>query len=128
MNAILRKMYSPKTLMNCHLVLCTPLSLMIEIFKSTYSTRYSVIAFDQHAPLKRTKISRPPAPWMRHCPMSTNNNVDEISRSHYRDARNMLKSKIKTAKRIFFTSEHFHLRISGCLEVEDHSRNTTPKS
>ena len=78
---------------------------------------------DQHAPLQRTKISRPPAPWMKivtlpnfsqkDCQvlrvMSTINNIDEHSRSRYRNARNELKRKIKTAKRDS-TSERFHLK------------------
>ena len=41
--------------------------------------------------------------------MSTTNNIDEHSRSRYRNARNELKRKIKTAKRNS-TSERFHLK------------------
>ena len=70
---------------------------------------------DEHAPLRRTKISRPPAPWMKHCDiaqlqkdchvlreMSCKNNADEIFKSRYRDVRNKLKTKIKSAKRDFY--------------------------
>ena len=97
--------------MNCHLVLYTPLmirthNLLNSLFRD---------CLDEHAPLRRTKISRPPAPWMKHCDiaklqkdchvlreMSCKNNADEIFKSRYRDVRNKLKTKIKSAKRDFY--------------------------
>ena len=70
---------------------------------------------DKHAPLKRTKVSRPPAPWMKNPDIaqlqrdiqvlrtvSNDKKDDGFSRSRYCDARNKLKYKIKTAKREFY--------------------------
>ena len=69
----------------------------------------------KHAPLKRTKVSRPPAPWMKNPDIaqlqrdiqvlrtiSNDKKDDGFSRSRYCDARNKLKYKIKTAKREFY--------------------------
>ncbi|CAB4026471.1 Hypothetical predicted protein [Paramuricea clavata] len=102
-----------KVLMYYRSALCMP--LMIQIRKLISLNSLFRDCLDQHAPLQRTKISRPPAPWMKNCDiaqlqkdcqvlrvMSTTNNIDELSRSRYRDARNELKCKIKTAKRDFY--------------------------
>ena len=68
---------------------------------------------ERHAPLKRTKMTRPPAPWLkddgikdlqlernklRHDVRATN---DPATWKSYRESRNNLKSKIKKAKRNF---------------------------
>ncbi len=69
--------------------------------------------FDHHAPLKRTKVSRPPAPWMKNCEIAQlqkdcqilralSTNADELSRSRYRSTRNKLKCKIKSVKGDFY--------------------------
>ena len=69
---------------------------------------------DRHAPLKRTKVTRPPAPWMKDLDIqqlqkdclslqtSARVSKDEVTWTRYRDMRNELKSKIKKTKREFY--------------------------
>ena len=69
---------------------------------------------DKHAPLRRMKITRPPAPWLnaddirqlqternklRHLAHATN--LDNV-RQAFREVRNKIKSKIKQVKRSFY--------------------------
>ena len=68
----------------------------------------------RHAPLKRTKVTRPPAPWMKDLDIqqlqkdclslqtSARVSRDEVTWTRYRDMRNELKSKIKKTKREFY--------------------------
>ena len=64
--------------------------------------------------MKKYKFTRPPAPWIRDLDISTlkqdchkkrhlahENNSDE-NWSAFRSVRNLLKTKIKSAKRLFF--------------------------
>ena len=68
---------------------------------------------NQHAPLRRAKLTRPPAPWManlnikyiqakkdalRATAQQTN---EESDWNKYRESRNQLKKEIKTTKRSF---------------------------
>ena len=68
---------------------------------------------ERHAPLKRTKITRPPAPWLQEEEIKSLQNQRNLLRhkAHsnetqdnwqaFRDVRNRLKTKIKEAKRLF---------------------------
>ena len=69
---------------------------------------------DRHAPLKRTKLMRPPAPWMNDTDIRSlqekcrlerfeahKNPLCEVSWNIFRDTRNQLKKVIKKAKIIF---------------------------
>ncbi len=99
--------------------------MQVDILNSLFRER-----LDHHAPLKRTKVSRPPAPWMKNCDIAQlqkdchilralSTNANELSRSRYRSARNKLKFKDRSS--VISTSGHFHLRIpktSGRLFTE----------
>ena len=81
----------------------------LEIFSSLFKS-----CLDKHAPLRRTKITRPPAPWLnmedirkfqnernelRHFAHQTNS---ESVWNRFREVRNALKTKIKKIKRSFY--------------------------
>ena len=70
---------------------------------------------DRHAPLKHTKLTRPPTPWMKDLDkqLTTSKRLsissdfarvskDEVTWTRYREMRNELKSKIKKTKREFY--------------------------
>ena len=70
---------------------------------------------DQHAPLQRIKVLRPPAPWMKKPDIAqlqkeihvllttaTEKKDDEFSRLTFCEAINNLKYKTKSAKRGFY--------------------------
>ena len=69
---------------------------------------------DKHAPLKKVRLTRPPAPWMRDLDISklqnecrskrflAHNENNETNWISFRTARNALKAKIKSAKNIFY--------------------------
>ncbi len=71
---------------------------------------------ERHAPLKRTKITRPPAPWLHEKEIKSLQNQRDLLRhkAHslktpdiwqaFRDVRNRLKTKIKEAKRLFINT------------------------
>lgn len=79
-------------------------------------SRFMTECIDSHAPLKRTKVTRPPAPWLKHLDiMSLQQQRDKLRcTAHrtksgtdweaYRKARNELKTKIKETKRKFLKS------------------------
>ena len=70
---------------------------------------------DRHAPLKRTKFTRPPAPWMKQIDIIELQKQRDRYRylAHYipskenwinfRNTRNRLKKKIKDTKTAFYT-------------------------
>ena len=69
---------------------------------------------DNHAPLRRVKLTRPPAPWMRELNVANNqiqcenlrkiaqNDNTEIAWNNYRNSRNSLKKVIKSTKASYF--------------------------
>jgi hypothetical protein len=59
--------------------------------------------------------------------MSTTNNIDEHSRSRYRDARNELKCKIKTAKRNFYQRAFSSKKPKDTWEIIHRILNPIPE-
>jgi hypothetical protein len=59
--------------------------------------------------------------------MSTTNNIDERSRSRYRDARNELKRKIKTAKRNFYQRAFSSKKPKDAWKIIHRILNPNPK-
>ena len=69
---------------------------------------------ERHAPLKRTKISRPPAPWLKHPDVQllqmechnlrsrTRKDKSEKLWAQYREKRNLLKTSIRKSKSEFY--------------------------
>ncbi|XP_028409262.1 uncharacterized protein LOC114531856 [Dendronephthya gigantea] len=80
----------------------------LELFNTMFSN-----CLERHVPMKRAKITRPPAPWLKDenikdlqvqrnkLQLETRNTNDPTLRATYRQLRNMVKSKIKKAKRNF---------------------------
>jgi hypothetical protein len=59
--------------------------------------------------------------------MSTTNNIDEHSRSRYRDARNELKRKIKTEKRNFYQRAFSSKKPKDAWKILHRILNPNPK-
>ena len=90
----------------------------------------------RHAPLKRTKVTRPPAPWMKDLDIqqlqkdclslqtSARVSKDEVTWTRYRDMRNELKSKIKKTKRKFYQKA---LSSSKPRYMASYTQNSSPK-
>ena len=71
---------------------------------------------DRHAPLKRTKVTRPPAPWLKHLDVmslqqqrnklrcAAHRTKSDADWDAYRKVRNELKTKLRETKRKFLNS------------------------
>ena len=84
---------------------------MLDVFNNLIQT-----CIERHAPIKRCKFTRPPAPWIRDLEISklkldcrnarfaAHQTQSDDDWQTFRTIRNSLKSKIKTAKRLFYTT------------------------
>ena len=96
----------------------------LEIFSSLFKS-----CLDEHAPVRRTKITRPPAPWLnmkdirnlqnernelRHLAHQTNS---ESVWNRFREVRNALKTKIKKIKRSFYQKALFSKRPKEIWQI-----------
>jgi len=97
------------------------------------------ICLEKHAPLRRVKITRPPAPWMqdeeiRSCQDKRNklrftahklNTPEEWQK--YRDARNDIKKSIKKVKREFYKRALSSKRPKEVWRVINQTLNPVPQ-
>ena len=94
---------------------------------------------DRHVPLRRTKVTRPPAPWLQtdeirllqserdHLRKQAHENGSEASWNTFREVRNKIKSVVNKARRLFLSKALSSKRPKEVWKVIHRILNPSPK-